>query len=265
MGEEELVAKLSRRYSRDAEAYRELWAPELLPLSRRLVDRLDPSGARRLLDLGAGVGALAPYERAAAPDATVVLADRAEGMLRLAPTDTPRVLVDARALPIRDETFDAVVMAFVLFHVPEPTEALAEVARVLRRGGRFGVATWGASRPRDAITAWTEELDAHGAGEDEETIAHHERMDTEAKVRALLEFAGLRVDSLETVRSEHPVTFDEFVALRTRIGGLSRRLRTLDDERRTSCLERATARVRAMDPREYVEDVDAILAVARRP
>ena len=115
------------------------------------------------------------------------------------------------------------------------------------------------------MSAWTEELDAQGAGEDTGTIAHHERMDTEAKVRALLEFAGLQVEDIDTVRSEHPVTPEEFVALRTRIGPSARRLRTLDPERRASCVEQATARIREMDPRELVDDSDAILAVGRRP
>ena len=263
--EEDVVAHLARRYSRDAEAYRELWAPELLPLGRRLLEGLDLSEARHVLDLGAGVGALAPHERLAAPRATVVLADRAEGMLRLAPADTPRVLVDARVLPFPGGTFDAVVMAFMLFHVPEPTDALAEAVRALRPGGKLALATWGESRPRAGITAWTEELDAHGAGEDEGTIAHHERMDTEAKVEALLEFAGLQVERVQTVRSEHPVSVEQFVAMRTRIGESSRRLRTLDGDRRARCLERAIARIEGMDPRELVEDTDAILAVARRP
>ncbi|MGH2686349.1 MAG: class I SAM-dependent methyltransferase [Actinomycetota bacterium] len=265
MSTEDLVAKLARRYTRDAEAYRELWAPELLPLGRRLLDLTDLSEARRVIDIGAGVGALAPYERLAAPRATVVLADRAEGMLRLAQTDIPRVLVDARSLPFPAGTFDAVIMAFVLFHVPEPTDALAEITRILRTGGSLALATWGESRPRAAMAAWIEELDAHGAGEDEPSLAHHERMDTEAKVEALLGFAKLGVERVQTVRSEHPVTVERFVAMRTRIGEASRRLRTLDRSRRAACLERAVARIEGMDPRELVDDTDAILAVARRP
>jgi hypothetical protein len=90
-------------------------------------------------------------------------------------------------------------------------------------------------------------------------------MDSEEKVRDLLEAAGFEVRTTETVRSEQPITLERFLALRTRMGTSGRRLATLDPERRAACIERATARVRDMDPHELVEDMDAILTVATRP
>lgn len=261
--EEDLVAAIAQRYSDDAEAYRELWAPELLPLARRLLERLEPPATGRLLDLGGGVGALYPFERAASPGALIVVADRAEGMLRLAPAETPRVLLDARVLPFADASFERILMAFVLFHVPEPIRALNQIRRALTQGGRLGLATWGENRPRAAIEAWVEELDEHGA-ETDVTIANHDLMDNEAKVRGLVESARLTVDSVEIVRSEHPVSLDEFISLRTRIGPSARRLRTLDQAARAACLERAVARIKDMDPSEFVDDSDAIVTIARR-
>ena len=258
------VRALADRYSSHAEDYRELWAPELLPLARRLLDSLDLSRSRRLLDLGAGVGALHPYERAAAPEAFIVLADRAEGMLRLAPADDPRMLLDASVLPFRDAAFDHVVMNFVLFHVPEPTDALDEIARVLEPGGTLALATWGESRQRAGVAAWVEELDAHGAGPEPGPEPRHDLMDSEDKVRGLLNPSCFQVRTTETVRSERPTTLEQFIALRTRMGTSGRRLATLDPERQAACIECASARVRDMDPSELVEDMDAVLTVATR-
>jgi hypothetical protein len=153
-------------------------------------------------------------------------------------------------------------MAFMLFHVPEPVLALEGVRVLLRPGGRLGLATWGEQRSRAAINAWIEELDAHGADQDT-TIANHDLMDDEAKVDGLLGSAGFVVESIETVRSEHPVTLEEFIRLRTRLGTSARRLRSLSEEAQAACLERATSRIEKMDPREFVDDVDAILTVAR--
>src|SRR6218665_3227634 len=43
----------------------------------------------------------------------------------------------AEALPFADASFDTVALTLVLCTVPEPDRALAEIARVLKPGGRF--------------------------------------------------------------------------------------------------------------------------------
>lgn len=54
----------------------------------------------------------------------------------------PRTLVgNAFSLPFADGTFDAVVVAEVLEHLPEPTATLREFARVLKIGGVLVVTT----------------------------------------------------------------------------------------------------------------------------
>jgi ubiquinone/menaquinone biosynthesis C-methylase UbiE len=47
-----------------------------------------------------------------------------------------------------------VIMAFVLFHVPEPATALGEVRRVLKAGGNIGLTTWGYDRGAPALNIW---------------------------------------------------------------------------------------------------------------
>ena len=43
---------------------------------------------------------------------------------------------DSQALAFADESFDRVSMAFAIRNVPNRSRALAEIARVLRAGGR---------------------------------------------------------------------------------------------------------------------------------
>src|SRR5262249_4676208 len=91
-------------------------------------------------DLGCGTGqaaaALAPFvERVIAVDGSAAMLHAARK--RLAAFDN----VDLRrghleSLPIDDGRLDAAMMMLVLHHVPEPDRALAEVARVVRAGGR---------------------------------------------------------------------------------------------------------------------------------
>lgn len=55
---------------------------------------------------------------------------------------------DAEALPVREESLDAVTFAFGLRNVPRPVVALAEARRVLRPGGRLVVLEFGRPRSR---------------------------------------------------------------------------------------------------------------------
>lgn len=92
---------------------------------------------RRLVDLGGGTGRAA----AAVPVDDRVVADVSRGMLRRARErrvdgrPLRAVQCDARRLPFRDGSVDAVLVVDALHHVPQQTTALAEAARVLAPGG----------------------------------------------------------------------------------------------------------------------------------
>ena len=49
---------------------------------------------------------------------------------------------DAMALPFADRSFDAAVMALVIFFVPEPARGVAEMVRVTRPGGSVSAYAW---------------------------------------------------------------------------------------------------------------------------
>jgi SAM-dependent methyltransferase len=95
-----------------------------------------------VLDVGAGTGAAT--RRLVAAGATAVPMDGAAGMLAVARDrcGCRPVAADAMALPVRTGAADAVVMAFLLNHLPQPALALAEAARVVRPGGWVLASTW---------------------------------------------------------------------------------------------------------------------------
>jgi SAM-dependent methyltransferase len=265
LGPVDEVRATAERYSEDAAAYREHWAPLLRTLGARLLDGLSLGQARRVLDLGAGVGFLLAEARARAPRATVVGADRAPGMISLAPREYPRLVADASRLGLADGVFDAVTMAFMLFHLPDASAGLAEVRRVLRPGGALGVATWGEAEPFEAFDVWIEELDRHEAEADNPVPVNHDLMDTETKLADLLAGAGFDVEATTTVPVEERSDLEEFVTRRLRLGHPKRRLDALDADSRAMCIAGARARLERLDPEAFVDRTPAVMAWARRP
>lgn len=108
---------------------------------RRLARRAGLAPGARVLELGSGPGWFSPALTARLPSGRLHLMDLQPGMLhnarRRAGERATATAGDALALPFRGESFDTVVTAAVLGEVPDPPEALAEIARVLRGGGRL--------------------------------------------------------------------------------------------------------------------------------
>jgi len=257
--------RIARHYSSEAEAYRDLWAPVLVGLARWLLDELPLAEARRILDLGCGVGALLPHLHKAAPRALIVGLDRTEAMVTLGPRDFPLLVGDAAELPFADGSLDAVVMAFMLFHLPRPTAGLAEAWRVLRPGGWIGLLTWGTERESRAWTRWVEELDAAGAAEVTEQLSWHELVNTPQKVNRELEAAGFTVAVSRVESFVQRPTCAEFVARRTSLGWCGHRWASLEQERRQALLERACRRLEELSPEDFEGRSEVIITVAERP
>lgn len=100
----------------------------------------------RVLDVGCGTGVLAcaAAERVG-PQGRVVGIDPNEQMLAVARRKPFRVVWQtgrAEALPFENSSFDAVVSQFAIMFFESRREALAEMLRVLRPGGRLAVAAF---------------------------------------------------------------------------------------------------------------------------
>ena len=158
-----------------------------------------------VLDAGCGSGRVFQHR----------LAGRVRRVVGVDVTDEPRaneniddtVKGDLRALPLRDASFDLIVMSHVAEHLTEPEAAFRELARVLRPGGRLLLLTpnrWhyvplvarlAPYRLHVAFNRWRG-VDAR------DVFPTAYRANTAGRLRSLAEGAGLAVERLERFETE---------------------------------------------------------------
>ncbi len=110
------------------------YAEQILPLAARWLD-----GVERVLDVGTGEGQIARLA-AALGAKTVVGVDPTGAQIGEAARrggGATFCRAGAAALPVRSASFDAAVACLVFEHIGDVDRAIAEVARILRPGGRF--------------------------------------------------------------------------------------------------------------------------------
>ncbi|MEL7028110.1 MAG: class I SAM-dependent methyltransferase [Pseudomonadota bacterium] len=147
MGSGELQSAYDRAAGRWARAVRRLgFEHAFRRLAARLLDEVqgrEPGRALRVLDCGAGAGALsAALLRAASGPVRLDVVDLSPQMLERAqsalagPNGSVSLhCADARRLPFSDGEFDLVMTAHMLEHMADPDVALREMMRVLKPGG----------------------------------------------------------------------------------------------------------------------------------
>lgn len=139
----------------------------------------------RVLDIGTGTGAMLPVfggavDLVVALDNSRAMLGRARDLCREQELDTVRFCnADVAGLPFVDGAFDAVNCSMVLHHVARPSEAMAEMARVTRPGGRVMVTAFS---PHDQ--AWMRD-----------ELAHQWLGFSEADMVAHMAGAGLRMNT----------------------------------------------------------------------
>jgi SAM-dependent methyltransferase len=98
---------------------------------------------RRFLEVGCGTGWFAARVQREL-HAEVVAVDQSQRMVELARAEGVDARVaDAQALPFEDGEFDCAAANWMLYHVPDLNQALAEIERVLRPRGRLVAITNG--------------------------------------------------------------------------------------------------------------------------
>ncbi len=132
---------------------------------RWLVEKAEVRAGERVLDVACGRGsALLPASEAAGERGLIVGIDLSEGMVRALADEVREqdrrnvgvCVMDAERLEFPDESFDCVLCGFSLYFFPRLEQALAEMHRVLKPGGRIAVTTW--DKAGDPDWEWYVEL-----------------------------------------------------------------------------------------------------------
>ena len=135
---------VSGRWARTARRFR-LNAAYCEPLlaSQVVIDLMQVAPQARVLDCGVGNGSLSialaslmkgPVDFHAI-DTSAEMLVQAKSVMQHAGLDPHLQHADVLSLPYEDQSFDVVMAAHVLEHLPDPQLALAEMVRVLKPGG----------------------------------------------------------------------------------------------------------------------------------
>lgn len=126
-------------------------------LPRWMFDRFTIPAGASLLEVGAGSGNIWRENADRTPTSWhTLLSDFSPGMIHQTretlATTLPRAYflgADAQHLPLPDASFDVVIANFMLYHVPDRDQAIAEFRRVLKPGGQLYAATNGQDHLRE--------------------------------------------------------------------------------------------------------------------
>jgi ubiquinone/menaquinone biosynthesis C-methylase UbiE len=130
---------------------------------RQMVGLLGLEPGMRVLDVCCGTGASAlPAAKVVGNGGRVIGVDLAENLLELARRKAKAVQLenieflkaDMTELPFEHESFDAVIIVFGIFFVPDMVGQVRKLWSLVKPGGKLGVATWGPRFFEPAYTEW---------------------------------------------------------------------------------------------------------------
>ncbi len=129
-----------------------------------VLDRRPQESPAVVLDLGCGTGFFQPELRARFPGAALIGLDLAQGMVEYArartTNDSTWLVGDAESLPLASDSVDLVFSSLAIQWCHRPELLFAEIARVLKPGGRCVFTTLGPDTLHELRHAWAA-VDAH--------------------------------------------------------------------------------------------------------
>ena len=170
--QDELRTRLHRLWSEVAEGWGER-AEEVdansAPVTEALLKLAAVRPGDRVLELACGPGGagIAAAERVA-PDGTVVFSDIADEMTEIASAraaarglaNVMACVRDLERIDDPDDSYDVVLCREGLMLVPDPAQAVREIRRVLRPGGRTALAVWGQRERNPWLTVMFDAISA---------------------------------------------------------------------------------------------------------
>src|SRR6187549_145944 len=120
----------------------------VMMVAEELVEALDVLPDERVLDVacGSGNGALAAARRAwgntVGADYVPALLERGRERAAAERLEIEFVEADAQDLPFEDGSFDVAMSIFGAMFAPDQPKAASELLRVVKPGGRIGMANW---------------------------------------------------------------------------------------------------------------------------
>lgn len=125
-----------------------------LPLYSAVLDAAQVVPGTEVLDVGCGAGLLALL--ASLRGATVAALDASTPLLEIARQRLPNADLrqgDLATLPFDDASFDAVTAVNSIFYAADMADALRELSRVVRPGGRVVITAWGPPERCEFLTS----------------------------------------------------------------------------------------------------------------
>jgi ubiquinone/menaquinone biosynthesis C-methylase UbiE len=126
------------RSAADEEHYPSTIDPRIFHV-KLVLDHLGDVSGKSVADVGSGKGRFARIVKQRYPDASVIALDLAEAMLAHVPRNIPSVAATMTAIPLRSGSMDAAYATESLEHAVDIPAAVAELARIVKPGGRIAI------------------------------------------------------------------------------------------------------------------------------